>query len=264
MRNKPPLLSVAIALFGNESYVATHSQNPSAYDLISEHYRNVKDGDDMRSGYGDNYYASKCRELNPIAGLFDNKHGIGEEGCITRSMRNSVPYEIKNWLQHFWDGVGVYADDDAPRAEERMHRGFNAAVFLANHVWLSKSRPQGGYGTLTVNYDLGADRMIPSISLAGIITISVLFGAFLIGLGAMAVYASHVPRWTPTLDAFAMIRVGASMSEDISLLSGDEAKRDILNRVPAWFGDLEPHTGEGTLGLGVQEHLMRRRENHGS
>jgi hypothetical protein len=259
MRNKPPLLSVAIALFGNESYVATHSQNPSVYEPIYDRSSNVKDDDDMRPGYGDNYYASKCRELNPIAGLFDNQRLMDEGGCITRSGRNSVPYEIKSWLQHFWDGVGVHANDDAPYAEERMHRGFNAAVFLANHVWLSKSKPKDGYGTLTVNYDLGDDRMIPSISLAGKITISVLFGAFLIGLGVMAVYASRIPCWTPTLDAFAMIRVGASMSEDIGLLSGDEAQLDILNRVPTWFGDLESDAGDRTLGLGAQEHLMRGR-----
>jgi hypothetical protein len=102
-------------------------------------------------------------------------------------------------------------------------KAFFAAVFMANHLWLLKSRSVKEEGrSLLISYDMGIDTKVPAMSLAGMIVVSVLLGLFLIGLGIMALYASTSPNWTPTLDAFAMMRLGAALSEEVQLLAGDE------------------------------------------
>jgi hypothetical protein len=254
MRNKPPLLAVAIALFGNGSYIATHSQNPAAYERNVTPFAN---DDDTTSFYSrdDTYYKLECREWIPLSGLLD-KHLLGQGRCVKRDETNSMPSEIKSWLQGFWAG----SMNDIPRAEERMHKAFNAAVFLANYIQLSNAKAEGYDGSLTVNYDLGTDTTICALSASGEIAISVLLGFYLLGIGAVALYLSCVPCWSPTMDAFAMMKIGASIPGEVSLLAGGEENVDALDKAPGLVGDVHPDAPIGRLGLGAQGYLKVGRE----
>lgn len=51
----------------------------------------------------------------------------------------------------------------------------------------------------------------PKWSLAAIVTVSILIGIQIIALCALMAYTYFSPRWTDTLDAFAMVRVGAQL-----------------------------------------------------
>lgn len=54
----------------------------------------------------------------------------------------------------------------------------------------------------------------------------------------MAIYSAWVPRWTVTLDSFAMMRVGASISEKVPLLATNHVERiELLDKTPGWIGN---------------------------
>jgi hypothetical protein len=246
--SKGPLLAVALALFGNDSYIATHSRYPSMYEPTAR-LRNYSRLDPVDKE--DSYYRTKCRELAPFVGLLGD---TTSKTCVQRSDTDGMAWEMKIWLEAFWRG----AKGDNPAAEERMTRGFTAAVFLSNYIWLTKGSANSRQ-SLSVSYDMGADAKKPVITLAGIITCSLLLGLFLIGLGTMAFYASSSPTWTPTLDSFAMMRLGSAIPE-MGLLAGYEASVAALGMTPGWIGDAEPDSEIGVLKLGVPGRLKLNRE----
>lgn len=106
-------------------------------------------------------------------------------------------------------------------------------------------------------YDSGTDITIPRISLTGIIVPSVLLGVFLVALFGLAVYSAFTTRWTDQLDAFAMLRIGASIAPDIQFRVIDKPGRiSALDELPGWVGD--GTDGEGRLGelaLGARRRL---------
>lgn len=236
--NKPPLLATAIALFGNGSYIATRSKDPASFE------RSISISDDRRV----KLYMSKCREFTPLTGLLE--HGYSKVTCNTRLTGYTMPYEISQWLEKFWDG-----STKSDYLEESMRRALSAAAFLSNYIWLTKSLQSRSDGSLDVNWDQGVDTNVPTISIAGMTVVSVLLVAFLLGLGGMAVYASRVPAWTKTLDAFAMMRIGATVGEDLRLRAGKEKRLNVLDEIPGWVGDAQPESDLGRLELGAVGRL---------
>lgn len=77
----------------------------------------------------------------------------------------------------------------------------------------NKDEKFGIFRQLKIHQDPGEDVVMPSISLAGIIVVSVFLGIHLLGLLLLALYAAFSPTWTDHLDAFAMMRLGATISE---------------------------------------------------
>ena len=49
----------------------------------------------------------------------------------------------------------------------------------------------------------------------GILVISVLLGTFLASFLGLIIYSAVSPRWTAQLDAFAMLRIGASIADKV-------------------------------------------------
>ena len=93
---------------------------------------------------------------------------------------------------------------------------------------------------ISLQYAFGADMQIPSIFTTGITLISVLLAFYLICLLAMTLYSAWNPRWTATLDSFAMIRIGASISEKVSLLATNHVERmEVLDKTRGWMGNNE-------------------------
>lgn len=156
-----------------------------------------------------------------------------------------VDDEIAAWIGLFNGDVGTLAN------------AFTAGAFLANQAWLENNLGEENQRTLTVSYDLGEDTVVPSISLAGLIVISVLLAVYLVALCAVAVYASRYPRWTSHLDSFAMMRIGAAVGDRVPLLVGEHVdKIAVLDEIPGWVGDETGADEEvGRLGLGAKRRL---------
>lgn len=82
--------------------------------------------------------------------------------------------------------------------------------------------------------------------------VSVLIGLDLLGLLATAVYASWFPRWTGSLDAFSLLRLGSLIGERVPLkVSVNEDEVRVLDKLPGWMGNDAPEGEEvGHIGLG--------------
>jgi hypothetical protein len=169
------------------------------------------------------------------------------------------------YLSSFVDGYGIFSG-------EQITNAFSAAAFLANQAWLL-SAPDG---RLIVNHDLGMDMQVPVLSLTGIIVVSVVMGLFLLVLLGVAVYAWWTPTWTTTLDAFAMLRIGAAVGAPLRpTRDSDEAENErllffprngvadvaALDQTPGWVGDASHAEGRGMVGqlaLGTGRRITRR------
>jgi hypothetical protein len=199
--NKGPLLSIAMALFGEGSYIANRYQHPEVY-IWNE--TNTEIWDQINQGTNRNLFNSLCVEKEPDIGLLAGSVSYGTyPGCV-QNLKNeddALHREIETWLFSLAAGS----------SPEVVNNAFEAAAFLANEAWLVQSTPNP---TLSVNFDLGADTEIPVISLAGIILISVLLLIYLVALCALAIYSVSTPVWTATLDAYDMMRIGAAVSVD--------------------------------------------------
>ena len=92
--------------------------------------------------------------------------------------------------------------------------------------------------------------------MCSLIVISILLTAQLIGLALLSTYAVRHPTWTESLDAFALLRIGAAMAEDVPLISAMQAKDvSMLDERDGWIGD-EGCEGEfRTLAVGGSERV---------
>lgn len=143
--------------------------------------------------------------------------------CITHTAgRDSIPLDIviASWISNFnYD-------------EERLTNAFTAAAFLANQACIENNVPLLGR-SLSISFDMGHDTHIPVISQAGLICVSVLLGLFILILLAFALYSTATPRWTSTLDSFAMMRIGAAIADKVPSLVGRKTDRiDVLGKIP--------------------------------
>lgn len=113
--------------------------------------------------------------------------------------------------------------------------------------------------TLEISYSLGADKQIPQISRAGIIFVSILLGLDLLLLLVLSVYGAWNRRWTGTLDSFAMMRIGASIANQVPLLTTRHVDCiKALDETPGWMGN-ESEQVVGKLCMGGERPLKTRR-----
>jgi hypothetical protein len=140
----------------------------------------------------------------------------------------------------------IFSGDSEGPGPELLEGAFSAAAFLANDVFMVDNHVK----TLFLRYAMGTDIQIPQISPAGIILTSLLLAFYLLCLVALAFYSACIPRWTGTLDSFAMMRIGASISDKIPLLATSHVERiKTLDETPGWIGNKsEGEVGELCLG----------------
>ncbi|KAJ5356579.1 hypothetical protein N7517_011188 [Penicillium concentricum] len=224
--NKGPLLTIAMALFGDTSFIQSRQAYPQAYASVINFNVPVEQVP---------AYAGSCVDLAPLAillsgtsGEHDSTNGISY--CISNTdggvNGTEVNSEVAQWLSNFnYD-------------QERVKNAFEAAAFLATKAWM-----QNGVGpaqkSLQVNFDLGADTQIPVISRGGH-------------------YFCFYSSWI--LDSFAMMRIGAAIAEKLPLTVGQN-KNTIksLDEIPGWIGDTsEEKEPLGRLGLGAGRSLASR------
>ena len=248
--NKGPLLTIAMALFGEGSFIADRVFLPNFYlpSQFDKHLANEGE-------YGlTTVQPFHCQEMVPFARLLPNPDASGGAqvlgSCAEDNLSNidDVVIQIAAYAALF---QGETVD---------LKSAFNAAAFLTNEAWLT-NLPNGVPCNKYVHYDLGADARKPSISITGIAVISVLLGIYLLCLFLLAMYSFLSPRWTSQLDSFAMMRIGAAMADEVPLrVSGNESKLEVLDRTPGFIGDgAGGQDGVGEIGLGLPGRLVRRK-----
>jgi hypothetical protein len=244
--NKGPLLVVTLALFGSNSFLADRVAHPEAYKGVN--YTNAYPPEPL-----DPPNLGACIDLYPMGLLFvGSQVSSNQEICISNTDYgtnglNHLGEVTAGWISNFLGNTSHLSDI------------FTAATFLANQAWISDDIIPDG--SLTVHYDYGVDTVIPSVSHAGIIIVSILLATFLLALFVATLYASFSPRWTNQLDAFAMMKIGAAMSDKISLaVSTSKSQTSILDEAPGWIGDAnDEHEEVGRLGLGAKRRLDSKR-----
>ncbi|KAL4955506.1 hypothetical protein BDW69DRAFT_160697 [Aspergillus filifer] len=236
--NRGPLLTLALALFGEGSFVASRARNPSAYATTI-----LAEGEDDEGAY--RWSPDICIDTFPLGWLFSAHLSSSEtNACISnrggKEEEWKVAQEIGRWLANF------------KGRDEDLSKTFTAAAFLANREWI-KYRVSDRYDrTLTVSLDSGADTQVPSISLAGVIVISTLLGIHVLSLLALGLYSVWSPRWTSTLDSFAMMRMGADILPELPMhLSIGTHKVEVLDSAPGFVGDAAQGERVGKLGVGA-------------
>lgn len=244
--NRGPLLTTALALFGSGSFISERMARPAAYLFPNATWEQEKEMPD----YG------TCVGKIPFVDLLlsDSMVGTGAGGCLTNAphthddLQHLLATYVQSMYYSSWDGFNG----------ERIVNAFTAAAYVAHEVWL-KSVDSKDW---KVDYDYGADIIVPAISLAGIITISVLMGVFLTMLLALAIYGAVRPRWTDQLDAFAMLRIGASIHEDIQFRQAEMVRKiKALDTLPGCIGDATEGEGErGRLALGATGRISWKRK----
>lgn len=237
--NKGPLLTIALALFGVGSFIDTRQGSEAYISTLDNNLGNI------------------CLELVPfiplVRGLLDQYSAWDPlDPCLLYSGFWEPEFQVASYLWAFvyneWDGFD----------SERIENAFSTAAFIANEAWMTSKLPDPSF---SVEYDLGADTEIPVISLAGIVLISTLLGLYLLGVLSMALYGASVARWTNTLDAFAMMRVGAATGDRVPLLVCEDVDQvHALDKMPGSFGDATGGQGAvGELAIGAQTPLDGKR-----
>jgi len=119
------------------------------------------------------------------------------------------------------------------------HRGTDssvrAAAYISHDIWLS---PIGG--SLSVDYDPGQDLQRPGLTRNSIIGLSLAIAVFLFSLLLLAFYASFSRTWTYSLDAYALLRIGAELGRESLpfVLVSDTHGVGEFDELPGWVGDV--------------------------
>lgn len=241
VQNKVPLLTIAVTLFGPGSFIDAHVLNPSPLIDAAQRLPN-----------------GTCTGFAPLSYFLLDTTGIAtshvsnDQECIVSNATwnvQAVDLQVRTPIRIF-----------ANAHSTQLSTVVKAAAFLATKAWIDHQvRAQAHL--LTVQYDLGIDTVIASISLVGIIIISTLYVVFLLSLLAMAAYPSWTPRWTHSLDVFTMMRLGAGMGEDRVPLLVASRQRLVraLDEMPGWVGNGCDGKDFGRLSLSADAALRKER-----
>ncbi|KAJ5172624.1 hypothetical protein N7492_005217 [Penicillium capsulatum] len=240
--NKGPLLTTTLALFGRYSWLETANRFDTLYG-----FRNRSD--DVKSIAGLVPMGKIIRGLQASARdnneAYDHNGAEINDGALAQThplypdqkgyYESDMFFQITQWLNNFQP----WSPDPSTKltSDQIMADAFNIAVYLANIAWITDTKQIRGEPTLAVSYDQGADSKKPSISLAGIILVSILITFHLVGLFITALYASCLPRWTNALNSFSLLRLGGSISKHLPLeISRNDDRIEALDALPGWIG----------------------------
>ena len=112
----------------------------------------------------------------------------------------------------------------------------------------------------------GYDIQKPEIPLPALVIISALLATQILCLAGLALYASWYHTWTNSLDAFALLRMGASLGQqELPLISNVKASAMFsLDEREGWIGASVPagqqdDTSPGVLAVGGRHRMERNR-----
>lgn len=234
--NKGPLLSLALALFGPGSFIASRLSNPAAYVVPPTIVGLVP--------------IAACQGLYPLAKLM-NTAGTG---CVVNNNGEadtlSVIFSVHDLLASFTD---PFLDDDS------VHRAFSAGLFLANKLWLGQSTATMYGSSLHVNYDEGIPTYKPNISLVGLILGSLFLALHLLGLFLLAAYIAIMKPWASCMGAEVMVKMGTVYADVLGKAEGEAEWRQALQKLPGFIGDERPERETGRMQMGAVSGLRRTR-----
>ncbi|KAF2264622.1 hypothetical protein CC78DRAFT_223531 [Lojkania enalia] len=228
--NRGPLTTFALALFGNNSYIARHVNHPEAYTETRPAWI------DDRTRRPDTWL---CVEVSPLSTFM-------RLPCVAEWQT------INNGLKPVVDWLAAMATYDV------FESALGAGVFLANKLWLGTSNRLSDERNLMIDYDPGTEMLKPKISKRAIIAGSVLLGIHLLGLWVLAVYTAIMMPWANGFGEV-MLRVGASLSDEIKIVDG-VLKGKTLDGLPGFIGDAAPAEHVGRIGVGAAEGMRRKRK----
>ncbi|KAJ5355679.1 hypothetical protein N7517_010288 [Penicillium concentricum] len=240
--NRGPLLTIAVALFGNGSSIQSrvaHSQNYTTNLASDPSTRNP-------------ISSSGCADVLPFA-FFSLSDDGPSYSCTPSQDGGTDDPEVDNVIAEWLNTL--FAND-----ADIVKNVFDVAAFIANQAWMESSIDDESKN-LEISFDMGSDTQIPVISRGGLILVSILLALEIFILLPLAVYAAIIPRWTSSLDSFTMMRIGAAVADKMPLLLGRETdKVDVLDQLPGYVGDQSEESDViGKLGLGAQTPLAARR-----
>lgn len=237
------LLTSVNAIFGNNTFfntVASHSNQSSLDSPICPQLRRPFSGlyDDISPETnstgpgltGSTWWSQISPDLDCDPDSDANKYGIFLNALF-------------EWLPNFRDPVKATA-------------ALTLATYYSNNAILNLVP---NYSAVPLYYDAGFDMQKFAVPLPAMIIITILLAVQLAGLAFLALYASRHPTWTESLDSFAVLRLGASIAEDVPLLSALQAKEaTMLDEKAGWIGDTGIEGELRQLALGGSERV---REN---
>lgn len=122
-----------------------------------------------------------------------------------------------NWeaLTYWLVSMGAFQTDT-----KRINDAFKTGLALMNTAWAeaTASIHVGSIDDYGVMLDLGAYTLVPKISQASILAISILLSVYSISQLCVASYAALYLKWTGSMNGFAMMRVGAVVADKMPLL----------------------------------------------
>ena len=117
-----------------------------------------------------------------------------------------------------------------------LENAWTAGLYIVNEAWI-KAAKVSDIGWFDILSDPGKDTSIPTISLAALLVISALLFIYLVSLLSVASYAAFVPRWTQSMNGFAMMRIGSAIADRVPLLvTYREQEISAMDDLPGWIG----------------------------
>jgi hypothetical protein len=244
--NTGPLTSIALALFGEGSFIETRLSNPSAY-IVRERPDPGRTEDINNDTYRHKGYSNNCVSSMPLAYFMGN---FGKRCWTDRdsSYERGILDQVQQLMSFF-------------TSESQMQMVLTAAAFLANKVWLA---PDGTYLTRDRSRSISVDHGVPtiktSLTMSGIIVGSVLLGAHLFGLWALALYAFIKKPFAQWLGAEIMVKAGTAYAEVLCAAEGDAQWKNAAAACRGFVGDERACDEVGRMAFGASAGLDRKRD----
>ncbi|KAF4450603.1 hypothetical protein F53441_6264 [Fusarium austroafricanum] len=176
-----PLMTAALALFGNASFF---------------HAASVAD-----KSYHNQTMANMCdQSLLPLIELMP----IGEYGDECENLKSE--YSRIPMMEEFI--VRYFERFENVNATEHV---LEMAMFFANEALLTTSAER--YVSRPILFSPGTEVTKPKKDMGALIAVSVLIGLQVVGLCVLMCFILHKPTWTQTLDADALAQIGGQLKE---------------------------------------------------
>ena len=218
-----PLGAAALALFGNTSFFA------SAASALTSGADEETVCRSLRVPFGHKYTLLNLKwKATPLA-------------CNVGTRLTDI---LAEWLANFEN-------------PDKTRYALGASIFFASQATLNQAVVSSSAPPRELFTDPGYPISRLRISVPAMVSLSALILVQLAGLFALAFYA-YKPSWTKSLDSFAILRLGASMADDVPLISSIESKEvQELTRREGWIGAVveEEEKGSGTLVIGGESPL---------
>lgn len=228
IENRGPLLTIALALFGPGSFL---------------------NASDVQRQYDPDGREPQCGLRLPMAGLLQSLDSGSSPLDKIDLCYKANDAALQTAQAQFVTALFPDPIDGHTAAQKNIENAFNMAAFLANDVIMTYSPSASDWN---LRFDYGIDVITPVMRQSYMVLMSVLLGFYLIYLVTMATYSARTRRWTQQMDAFALMRIGASRPHDFPL---DVARKpdDVpaLDALPGWIGERRRAT---EVGSGCVQH----------